>query len=147
MAKITYDNKVALNPQPSIADINKVTDADMNEIKQVVNENAVEIGSNSNGSWIKYENGTMICTNRVSQTKNIDGQFESSYFTSIDRVNFPQEFISEPYVTAALEQNGALLSFNFTSIDTTSFGGYIWKQQAKNNVNVKIHYIAIGRWK
>lgn len=39
MAKITYDNKVSLNPQPSIADINKVTDADMNEIKASVNDN------------------------------------------------------------------------------------------------------------
>lgn len=38
MAKITYNNKVALNPQPSIADINKVTDADMNEIKTSVND-------------------------------------------------------------------------------------------------------------
>ena len=37
MAKITYANKVTLNPQPSIADENKVTDADMNEIKSVVN--------------------------------------------------------------------------------------------------------------
>lgn len=37
MAKITYTNKVALNPQPSIADENKVTDSDMNEIKSSVN--------------------------------------------------------------------------------------------------------------
>jgi hypothetical protein len=39
MAKITYDNKVSLNPQPSIANINKVSDADMNEIKTCVNDN------------------------------------------------------------------------------------------------------------
>lgn len=37
MAKITYANKVTLNPQPSVADENKVTDDDMNEIKSVVN--------------------------------------------------------------------------------------------------------------
>ena len=37
---ITYQNKVALNENPSIADINKVTDDDMNEIKDVVNNNA-----------------------------------------------------------------------------------------------------------
>lgn len=37
MAKITYDNKVSLNPQPSIPNINKVSDADMNEIKNSVN--------------------------------------------------------------------------------------------------------------
>ena len=39
MAQITYTNKVALNENPEIADINKVTDDDMNEIKQVVNDN------------------------------------------------------------------------------------------------------------
>ena len=39
MAKITYNDKVALIVNPDIADENKVTDNDMNEIKQVVNEN------------------------------------------------------------------------------------------------------------
>lgn len=39
MAQITYTNKVALNENPEIANINKVTDDDMNEIKQVVNDN------------------------------------------------------------------------------------------------------------
>lgn len=44
MAMITYDNKTTLNPQPSIARINKVTDDDMNEIKSVVNTNYGEVG-------------------------------------------------------------------------------------------------------
>lgn len=39
MAQISYTNKVALNENPDIADINKVTDDDMNEIKSVVNAN------------------------------------------------------------------------------------------------------------
>lgn len=39
MAQISYTNKVALNENPEIANINKVTDDDMNEIKQVVNDN------------------------------------------------------------------------------------------------------------
>lgn len=39
MAKITYNDKVALITNPDIANENKVTDNDMNEIKQVVNEN------------------------------------------------------------------------------------------------------------
>ena len=39
MAQITYDNKVKLNDDPNIPDINKVTDDDMNEIKSVVNGN------------------------------------------------------------------------------------------------------------
>ena len=40
MAKITYTNKVAMNENASIPDINKVKADDMNEIKSVVNGNA-----------------------------------------------------------------------------------------------------------
>ena len=44
MAQITYTNKETLNSQPSIADKNKVTSSDMNEIKSVVNTNYGEVG-------------------------------------------------------------------------------------------------------
>lgn len=37
--KLTYANKVAINENTDIPDINKVTDNDMNEIKTVVNNN------------------------------------------------------------------------------------------------------------
>lgn len=41
MAQITYDNKVNLDTNADIPRINKVTDEDLNEIKNVVNENAI----------------------------------------------------------------------------------------------------------
>lgn len=44
MSKITYDNKVDLQIASNIANINKVTASDMNEIKNVVNNNAEEVG-------------------------------------------------------------------------------------------------------
>ena len=44
MAKITYENKVALNTNSQIADKNKVNDSDMNEIKSVVNQNDTNVG-------------------------------------------------------------------------------------------------------
>lgn len=68
MAQITYQNKVALNPQPSIADANKVTDNDMNEIKTVVNTNATTLdnlivttntASDSNAYSCNYINNTL----------------------------------------------------------------------------------------
>jgi hypothetical protein len=48
MAKITWTDKTALNPQPSIARENKVIDDDMNEIKQVVNTNDDNVGDLTN---------------------------------------------------------------------------------------------------
>ena len=43
MSKITYTNKVAINENAEIPNINKVTDNDMNEIKAVVNNNDDEL--------------------------------------------------------------------------------------------------------
>jgi hypothetical protein len=43
LTQITYSNKETLNEQPSIADINKVTADNMNEIKSVVNNGITTI--------------------------------------------------------------------------------------------------------
>lgn len=43
LSKITYDNKETLVNQPSIANKNKITSGDMNEIKSVVNDNVDEL--------------------------------------------------------------------------------------------------------
>lgn len=44
MAKITYDDKISINENADIPAINKCQASDMNEIKQVVNENDDKIG-------------------------------------------------------------------------------------------------------
>lgn len=62
MAKITYDDKVTLNPQPSVANINKTTASDMNEIKQVVNENDDTVQEIING---EVYSTTEVKTNKV----------------------------------------------------------------------------------
>ena len=48
MSKITYTNKVTLNDYPDIANINKCTAGDLNEIKTVVNENDDNVGDLTN---------------------------------------------------------------------------------------------------
>ena len=45
ITKITYENKEAIQNDTSVANKSKVTDADMNEIKQVVNGNADELNT------------------------------------------------------------------------------------------------------
>lgn len=61
VSTITYSNKVALNENPSVADINKVKADDMNEIKTVVNNNATEISNNTTN--ITNITGTILWTN------------------------------------------------------------------------------------
>lgn len=43
MAKITYADKIALNENPNVNAINKVRDVDMNEIKEVINNNETKV--------------------------------------------------------------------------------------------------------
>ena len=60
--QITYTDKVNLNNDTSIPDINKVNDTDMNMIKQVVNAGVViENGINQYGSYTKFASGLAIC--------------------------------------------------------------------------------------
>ena len=68
MAQITYDDKVALNENPSVAEINKVTDDNMNEIKNTINTNT-PVGSISLFAGKTAPNGWLICDgSAVSRT-------------------------------------------------------------------------------
>lgn len=70
MAQITYDNKVKLNDDPNIPDINKVTDDDMNEIKDVVNGNYLTEQADFQGlkPFALWENPNISATNFGPQT-------------------------------------------------------------------------------
>ena len=68
MAQITYDDKVALNENPSVAEINKVTDDNMNEIKDTINTNT-PVGSISLFAGSTAPTGWLICDgSAVSRT-------------------------------------------------------------------------------
>ena len=65
---ITYDNKVALNENPNVAEINKVTDNNMNVIKNAVNTNT-PVGSISLFAGKTAPTGWLICDgSAVSRT-------------------------------------------------------------------------------
>ena len=95
MAKITYTNKETLNAQPSIADKNKVTSTDMNEIKSVVNGLIVNSDSTSqedtysseylNTKFATFENIPVTLYNNTSGTTGqVDLSETSANFTYIE---------------------------------------------------------------
>ena len=63
----------------------------------------VESGSNSNGEYTKYTDGTMICTKRVIKqnvklTNSWYSLFNNENDTNIDLGNYAATFIEEPVV-------------------------------------------------
>ena len=72
MAQITYTNKVALNENQEVADINKVNASDMNDIKSVININT-PVGSIQMYAGSTAPSGWLICDgSAVSRTDYAD---------------------------------------------------------------------------
>lgn len=82
MAKINYQNKVALNPLPSIPNENKVTDADMNEIKTSVNDlydNPIDVGTsgiiNGTDQCVLFQSGGKVEQSSLFKFDPATGRF------------------------------------------------------------------------
>lgn len=134
MAQITYTDKVALNVNSDIPDINKVNASDMNEIKQVVNENETTMNrmivntqsnSQTNTYSCNYINGTVLYENQSGTTGNI---------TLSDSVN-NYRYIEIYYGTIGSGINCVKIipsitnNCNFTSFNITGGTTYIYSTQ------------------
>lgn len=149
MAQITYSNKVALNVNPNIDDINKVTDADMNEIKDVVNENYAEQSrmiTNGTG-YVKMSDGTLICYGKLAAVDVTAGTTNTRYIT------LPQEYVDTNFVcTCSINDSSAYwangLAIRGRSDTTTTIKIDIGNYLAGNTAtNIQVGYITIGKWK
>ena len=106
----------------------------------------IEKGSNSNGTWVKYPDGTMICY--AEYTATISSSYGGTYYAG--GWHFPLAFIeipvvlfsakTYPYGLVALEDFSASVTGNFTiqSVSTTP---------TLNSSTITFSMCAIGRWK
>ena len=83
MAKITYENKVALNVNSDIADINKCNASDLNEIKEVVNTNDDNTTNNSNSIGTLSSLNT---TNKNNLVSAINEVYKNNIFSSNETI-------------------------------------------------------------
>ena len=108
-----------------------------------------ESGSNANGNYMKFPDGTMICTKTV--TTSVTYSAWGSWFESsiIDLGDFAETFISTPIVTLSLNNSSTAASVGGANPTTTSAGNTrCFRPNAGTATNsVTIGVIAIGRWK
>ena len=173
MSQITYKNKVALNVNSDIADINKVNASDLNEIKNVVNTNddnmgllsnlttpnknnlvgainsVVESGSNTNGDYIKYSDGTMICTKKVTGQAKITATWGNLYDTGdnpLDLGNWAIPFIDVPTTSVNFTGGNGQWVEGFSKTPTKESAGKITIASATSKTtNSYYDVIGIGK--
>ena len=106
----------------------------------------IERGSNANGEYVKFADGTMICTFIDSSTLAIDQASGSLYYSASYSKTFPATFITAPIVIPAGNRaTGISWAFLTGSPSTTSSGSF----GAMSNVSGGTFYpgyVAIGRW-
>lgn len=125
----------------------------------------VESGSNDNGSWIKYSDGTMICNGKIDKSLFVGN--DQSYYTEVQGikiyrsndpwVNFPLSFADNKVTLSLSVENtgvGCRLQIpRIADIDTNRFHIQLLALEDFYNNGLAIqsilyvHWQAIGKWK
>ena len=142
MEKINFINNQA--PALNATNLNQLQTNIENAINSVV-----ESGSNDNGSWIKYSDGTMICYKSTGEIDmNITTSWGSLYEGNISVGNLPAEFIETPTIFVTPFGSGMLIEQGGIYASKTSWGNITGvRPNSVENVKARFHLMAIGKWK
>jgi len=115
----------------------------------------IERGSNANGEFVKYADGTMICTQVTTESVDITQSRGSIFTMDTDiRQTYPAAFIPDrTNVTSARIYGGRIGTRRMWSIDPgtatpTHEDEWRWRAASANSTsgNINVQLLAIGRW-
>ena len=108
----------------------------------------IEKGTNANGTYIKFPDGTMICYGRVTlNALNMQSAWGSLFISPKLPTTFPATFFAPPVVSVTMENltgDGAIWMNELS--DVSSFNGRFVRGAALT-FNGTMGWMAIGRWK
>lgn len=108
----------------------------------------VESGSNSNGNYVKYYDGTMICTKKVSFNHTFTEPWGALFTTSlIDLGDYAEPFLEVPTVNASIMSNYSCFIQRIGDYSATKVGTTYLSRPVNTNALGYIAIIAIGKWK
>jgi len=114
---------------------------------------SIEHGTNANGAYYKFSDGTLICTksitfNNVSITKAFGDWYEST--TTQNFGNWAHAFSAVP---SAVIQNNSMGNGKYADVEmlsyatATAIGTAFLMRPTSGTQNCSFHVIGIGRWK
>ena len=126
-----------------------VNSTNLNQLQKNVEDainGVVESGSNNNGNYIKYADGTLICRGiaNITITTNTWGSIHACDWTGT--ISFPMTFTEKPTVNAvATNFSGAITKVLATTNAITAIS--LLRGSEGTSITYDIDYIAIGKWK
>ena len=149
------ENGIAAN-DTAIGNLSNLNTSSKNNLVTAINS-VVESGSNNNGSWIKFADGTMIC--KFTQIINVavTNAWGSLYGGKFSLHDYPQEFIDIPEASITLVANndgnyGGWIGNNGGTDDIRptkkNIGEFVMlRPTTTSNGYYKVQVIAVGKWK
>ena len=112
---------------------------------------AIEVGSNTNGNWIKYSDGTMICYKKASATNvAITSSWGSLYEGSFSLGSWPQTFTDVPNIQVSNAGATGFIIESFAGGDlptASSAGSLLVVRPTSATTSCSVYLTAIGKWK
>lgn len=139
-------------PTNGILNVQDTLNSLLNSINSII-----ESVETTNGRYIKYASGDMICMRHISNisapvTYNSNSGLKVAYFDSsvsgfINAAKWPQSFISKPYISITSNSSSwniiGYVEHNATGITKIAVG----RPDAGETVYLDLSCIAYGRWK
>lgn len=126
----------------------------LGNINDLSNKVIYDTGNNRYGNFIRYTDGTMICTrDNIERSVGATKQWGPLYVgITGESFYFSQEFIEPPFVMSKLLINGdtSILECQYTkqAVTTKNISGFSFARPTLvNNIPIIISFIAIGKWK
>jgi hypothetical protein len=145
--EVDADN-IELNEK--IGDLTTLNTTEKNNLVGAIN-GVVESGSNENGEWIKYVDGTMICAGAYKVTTARNTTWGSLYVSpEISGIAYPIPFKEIKSVDLTLEASGnTVWSASADKGSTTNTPSYYIVSATGTSYESEYitNYIAIGKWK
>ena len=132
----------------NVGNLSNLTTTVKTDLVSAIN-NVVDSGSNANGNYIKYVDGTMICYKNVTSQVAMTTLWSGDWYEGQQNLgDFPQEFISVPeiYITNVGTSGGIIESFQ-TAPTTTSAGIVTYCRAGASTRSITSNVMAIGKWK
>ena len=140
----TGGNVYTTSKKPTPADIGASATSHTHTPASIGAESAIVYGSNANGNYIKYADGTMVCYGTVNFTSDVTIAFWGMYYDATQRaVTYPVAFVGNPHVVAT-GYDCFLVSL---TTNTTKTNYWVYKAGSATGVYLGIIWTAYGRWK
>lgn len=126
-----------INGKPLTSDIS-LTPSDIGALPS----NAISSGNNTNGSWIQFPDGTMICYGYVRITQTTPSEGTSTY-----TITFPQTFEGTPCPQITiLDDSAVVYTIQIRRTTRTEMLIQIYNSSKYDSGGTGISWSAFGRW-